>query len=102
MIADAIAVEKKRVPTVTVITDLFKLQAAQVALGSGLVALPVVVLEHPIGGQAIEVVSERTEGILKKILEALTLSVEEVKEKYGVNKYMASHIRLGRVVTEDY
>jgi len=60
------------VPTVTICTDAFVGLAREEAKNLGMPDLPLVIIEHPIGGESPTVIDQRAEDALPQVIAALT------------------------------
>ena len=86
---DQVRLEKMGIPTVAVVTDYFASHYARIAANMGLPDAPIVVVEHPLGdGATREMAEEKANKIVKDIVKALTLPMDELKEKYGARRWI--------------
>lgn len=95
---DAVALEKRGVPTATVYTPIFGSSAYFNALGQGLPDLPITFINTPTGlaGDLPEdAIREYTKPILKEIKEILTLQdTDELKRKYSAANNVKGGIKV--------
>lgn len=70
-IHDAIELEKRGKPTVTICTDEFASLGIMEAKALQMSHLPIAILSHPLGGLKSEEVAEKTKLIFKDILRIL-------------------------------
>lgn len=63
--------ERKGVPTATLVTHVFEKYASGLARMQGLERLPLVVLEHPVAARPHEVLRGRIQGVRGDLIKAL-------------------------------
>lgn len=63
--------ERRGVPTATVVTDVFEQYARGLARMQGLAQLPLIVLEHPVAARPHEVLRARIGAARTQLVEAL-------------------------------
>ncbi len=84
---DQVALEKKGVPTVALVTDYFASHYARIAESMGAPHIPAIIVEHPLGdGATKEMAEEKAQKVLNNVVEALTLPINYLKEKYSIHK----------------
>jgi hypothetical protein len=71
-VADGVRLEKRGIPTATVISTAFSRAAKLQAAGRGLSQLPIVEIPHPMHSAPKPVVAERAEAVVTQLVEALT------------------------------
>ena len=75
--------EKRGVPTAAIVTTSFTALAQTLAKSKGYPGLPMVIVEHPIGGLKKSQVGERMLPVVDELLEALTLDALDLAARYG-------------------
>ena len=86
---DQVNLEKMGVPTVAIVTDYFASHYARIAASLGAPYAPIIVVKHPLGDAATrEMAEEKAKGIVNQVVEALTLPIEKLKEKYNAHKWI--------------
>lgn len=68
---DSIALEKRGVPTVLVVTEVFEHAARAQAIQAGMPDLPILVVPHRIGWQTEAALEEMTEELLPRVVKSL-------------------------------
>jgi hypothetical protein len=71
-VVDQLNIEKKGIPTVTVVTTAFEEPIQSVIKGQGVAAMSLVVTEHPIAGHNLEGVKKKVDKDFPAILKAAT------------------------------
>lgn len=69
---DSIALERRGVPTVLFVTEVFEAAARAQAAQAGMPELPIIVIPHRVGWQTEDEVRESAERSLPQVLERLT------------------------------
>jgi len=69
---DQLNVEKKGIPTVTIVTSAFEAAARTVAKDQGIADMPLVIVEHPIAGHDTDGIRKKVDAEFPKILQAAT------------------------------
>ena len=84
--------EKSGIPTSTVVTTGFHKSARLEAQALGALALPLVVIPHPVGHLAVKDVQELAEAAFESIVASLSRKQGELAPDYAVN-YVLPHER---------
>jgi len=71
-IHDSVELEKRGIATVTICSEAFVGLAREESKSLGMPDLPLAIIKHPIGGEALSVIHERAEDALAQIISALT------------------------------
>src|SRR6202035_4723628 len=79
-VADAVDLERRGIPTVTVFSTAFAAAARKQAAGRGMAELPLVRIPHPMHTAQRSVVAERADAVVNALVERLTNDVKEVVE----------------------
>jgi hypothetical protein len=66
-----VELERKGIATVTICTDAFVALAREESRNLGMSDLPLVIIEHPIGGEALTVIQQRAEDAVDAVIRAL-------------------------------
>ncbi|HTV37050.1 MAG TPA: hypothetical protein VMF12_11535 [Xanthobacteraceae bacterium] len=77
-VADAVEMERRGIPTVTVFSTAFANAACNQAAGRGMADLPLVRIPHPMHTAPRAVVAQRADAVLDTLVERLTTRGEEV------------------------
>lgn len=86
---DIVAIEKKGVPCVAVITDHFAPHFARIVEGLGAPDAPMIVVPHPLGDNATkEIAEEKAKKIVNDVVQALTLPISELKSRYSAHRWI--------------
>lgn len=81
-IHDGVTLEKRGVPTATINSDAFVVLGQQEAIALGLPGLPIVMVPHPMGDIAAEIVVERAHGMIEQVVRVLTGSAAQLESDY--------------------
>lgn len=79
-VADAVEMERRGIPTVTVFSTAFADAARNQAAGRGMADLPLVRIPHPMHTAAHAVVAERADAVLDTLVERLTRRADAAVE----------------------
>src|SRR5580700_10949843 len=79
-VADAVEIERRGIPSVTVFSTAFASAARKQAGGRGMAELPLVQIPHPMHTAQRSVVAERADAVVGALVERLTSDVEETIE----------------------
>jgi hypothetical protein len=71
-VLDSIALERRGVPTVLFVTEVFEVAARAQAKQAGMPNLPIIVIPHRVGWQSEEEVRASAEEVLPEVLRRLT------------------------------
>jgi hypothetical protein len=71
-VADAVEMERRGIPTVTVFSNAFVMAARRQAAGRGMAGLPLVQVPHPMHTAQRHVVAERADAVIDTLVERLT------------------------------
>lgn len=66
------ALEKRGVPTATIVTDQFSALAQTVAKAAGFSSLTMVIITHPLGGLKQEKVKEKADKFIDRVVQGIT------------------------------
>jgi hypothetical protein len=86
-VADAVEIERRGVPTVTVFSTAFAPAARKQASGRGMADLPLVRIPHPMHTARCDVVAERAEAVIDSLAERLTCHDNEPAEAVVVDAF---------------
>lgn len=85
---DQVTIERKGIPTVAIVTHYFLGHYARILEGMGVPRSPAVIVDHPLGdGGTKQMAEEKAKKIVKNVVEALTVPVEDLREKYSIQKF---------------
>src|SRR5580700_3801677 len=79
-VADAVEIERRGVPSVSVFSTAFASAARKQAAGRGMAELPLVRIPHPMHTAQRSLVAERADAVVGALVERLTSDVEETIE----------------------
>src|ERR1700730_9267399 len=79
-VADAVEIERRGIPSVTVFSTAFAAAARKQAAGRGMAELSLVQVPHPMHTAQRSVVAERADSVVSALVERLTSEVKEVLE----------------------
>jgi len=79
-VADAVEIERRGIPTVTVFSTAFAAAARKQAAGRGMADLPLARIPHPMHTAARNVVVERADAVVDIVAERLTIHSHDVAE----------------------
>jgi hypothetical protein len=85
-VADAVEIERRGVPTVTVFSSAFATAARKQAAGRGMADLPLARIPHPMHTAARNVVAERADSVVDTLAERLTNCSHDVVEAKTTNR----------------
>lgn len=91
---DSVELEQMGTPTATINSDEFVKLGQSETRALGLPGLPIVTVEHPLGGIAPEVVRDRARSAAAEVVHVLTAPKDELDEEY-TNKYLDADETLG-------
>jgi len=91
---DSVELERMGTPTATINSEEFVKLGQSETRALGLAGLPLVTVEHPLGGVAPEVVRERARAAAAEVVRVLTTDKDELDEEY-TNKYLDADETLG-------
>jgi len=81
-IHDGVTLEKRGVPTATVNSDAFVVLGQQEAVALGVPGLPIVMVPHPMGDVAAEIVVERARGMIEQVVRVFTGDTAQLESEY--------------------
>jgi hypothetical protein len=90
-VADAVEMERRGIPTVTVFSTAFATAAQKQAAGRGMPDLPFVRIPHPMHTAKRTVVAERADAVLDTVVERLTKHDGVAGEAQGVDAFDGSN-----------
>src|SRR5450631_3431786 len=79
-VADAVEIERRGIPSVTVFSTAFAPAARKQAAGRGMAELPLVRIPHPMHTAQRSVVAERADAVVSALVERLTSEIKEEVE----------------------
>ena len=79
-VADAVELERRGVPTVSVISTAFAAAARKQATGRGMAGLPLARIPHPMHTASRDVVAERADAVIGTLAERLTRHSDDAEE----------------------
>ncbi len=79
-VADAVEIERRGIPTVTVFSTAFAAAARKQASGRGMADLPLARIPHPMHTARRDVVAERADAVLAVLVDRLTARTTDVAE----------------------
>jgi len=91
---DSVELERMGTPTATINSEEFVKLGQSETRALGLAGLPLVTVEHPLGGVDPEVVRERVRSTAAEVVRVLTTDKDELSEEY-TNKYLDADETLG-------
>ncbi len=94
-IHDGVTLEKRGVPTTTINSDAFVVLGQQEAIALGLPGLPIVMVPHPMGDIAAEIVVERAHGMIEQVVRVLTGSAAQLESDY-TDRYIGERNNFAR------
>jgi len=83
-VADAVEIERRGIPSVTVFSTAFASAARKQAAGRGMAELPLVQIPHPMHTAQRGVVAERADAVVNALVERLTRDIKESVENRSV------------------
>jgi hypothetical protein len=90
-VADAVEIERRGIPTVTVFSAAFATAAGKQAAGRGMAELPLVRIPHPMHTAQRNVVTERADAVVDALVERLTSDVKDATEADAANRFDGVH-----------
>ncbi len=90
-VADAVEIERRGIPSVTVFSTAFASAARKQAAGRGMVDLPLVRIPHPMHTAQRSVVAERADAVVNTLVERLTSNVKEAVETATSGRFDGSN-----------
>jgi hypothetical protein len=86
-VADAVEIERRGIPTVTVFSTAFATAARKQAAGRGMADLPLVRIPHPMHTAKRNVVDERADAAVNTLVERLTRHGDDMAETEIADRY---------------
>jgi len=90
-VADAVEIERRGIPSVTVFSTAFASAARKQAAGRGMAELPLVRIPHPMHTAQHSVVAERADAVIGALVERLTSEVKEAAEPEASERFDGSN-----------
>jgi hypothetical protein len=90
-VADAVEIERRGIPSVTVFSTAFASAARKQAAGRGMAELPLVRIPHPMHTAQRSVVAERADAVIGALVERLTSEVKEAVEPEASDRFDGSN-----------
>jgi hypothetical protein len=90
-VADAVEIERRGIPSVTVFSTAFASAARKQAAGRGMAELPLVRIPHPMHTAQRSVVAERADAVVSALVECLTSEVKEAVETEALYRFDGSN-----------
>ena len=90
-VADAVEIERRGIPTVTVFSTAFATAARKQAAGRGMPDLPLVRIAHPMHTAARNVVAERADAVVDALVERLTRDAEAALQTETAGRFDGSN-----------
>jgi hypothetical protein len=90
-VADAVEIERRGIPSVTVFSTAFASAARKQAAGRGMAELPLVQIPHPMHTAQRSVVAERADAVVNALVERLTTDVKEAVETATSGRFDGSN-----------
>src|SRR6202051_1637194 len=90
-VADAVEIERRGIPSVTVFSTAFAAAARKQAAGRGMAELPLVRIPHPMHTAQRSVVTERADAVVGALVERLTSEIKEAPEPEGPDRFDGSN-----------
>jgi hypothetical protein len=90
-VADAVEIERRGIPSVTVFSMAFASAARKQAAGRGMAELPLVRIPHPMHTAQRSVVAERADAVVGALVERLTSEVKEVAQIEAIDRLDGSN-----------
>lgn len=81
-IHDGVTLEKRGVPTATVNSDAFVVLGQMEAVALGIPGLPIVMVPHPMGDVAAEIVIERARNMIEQVVAVFTSEAAKLESDY--------------------
>ncbi len=86
-VADAVEIERRGIPSVTVFSTAFAAAARKQAAGRGMAELPLVRIPHPMHTAPGSVVAERADAVVGELVERLTSDFREAPETEAPDRF---------------
>jgi hypothetical protein len=86
-VADAVEIERRGIPSVTVFSTAFASAARKQAAGRGMAELPLVRIPHPMHTAQRGVVAERADAVVNALVERLTSDAKESVETEALGRF---------------
>jgi hypothetical protein len=90
-VADAVEIERRGIPSVTVFSTAFASAARKQAAGRGMADLPLVRIPHPMHTAQRSVVAERADAVVSALVERLTSDVKDAVETEALDRFDGSN-----------